>query len=421
MAQYISPSELDGLFKEVYGDSVEQLVPDNAVLIKRIKFREAEKIGDSFHQPVVLSHSHGVTYAAANAGAYSLNDHVALTVKDASVQGSQMTLREAIGYDSLSKAKGGNKKAFQGATELVLATMAESISKRLEIAMLYGQSATGIGEASSSSNTNSTTTVVTMKTAEWADGIWSGMENAKLDAYDSDDDSHVNTNAPLVVSSVDLDARTITLTGNSTDIAALDTDLAAGDAYFHFYGAKGAEMAGLDKIITNTGSLFGIDAGSFNLWKGSSYGAGSAALTMAKVFSAVSKAVVRGLNQDAVLLVNPKTFSNLMDDQADLTRYSGGSREAKNGFQTIKFMAQNGVVEVVPHNMVKEGEAFLIPEKKVRRIGASEVTFKRPGLEDRIFFDLPDRNGVELRCYADQAIFIECPAQAVKITAITNS
>lgn len=421
MAQYLTTTQLDGLFKEVYSDSIKSLLPDNAVLQKIIPFRESEKLGDSYHQPVRLTHSHGVTYNN-DGSAFLLNDHVALTMKDANLTGSEMILREAISYKALAASQGGNKKAFASAVQPTLESMTESIAQRLEMALLYGESDTGIGEADTSSNTNSTTTVLTIKTAEWADGIWSGSEGMKIDIYKSSDDSKLTANAEAVVSSVDLDARTVTITGNATDIAAIDTHLGSGDAYIHPYGAKGAQMSGLDKIITNTGSLFGIDAGTYNLWKGSTYSAGSAALSRTKVNAAISKAVVRGLKTDAVMIVNPKGFADLVDGESSLVRYEGPSdKEGMNGFEKLKFRAQNGIVEVMPSNNVKEGEAFIFPKKKVKRVGASDVDFKTPGNGERVFFNLESRAGVELRCYTDQAVFVECPAQCVKITGIVNS
>lgn len=181
-------------------------------------------------------------------------------------------------------------------------------------------------------------------------------------------------------------------------------------------------MAGVDKILTNTGSLFGINAATYGLWKSSSYAAGGAALTMAKVLSAVGKAVNRGLNEDVMVLVNPITWQNLNSDQAALRSYDNPhSKDSKNGFESITFHGQNGKIEVVSHPCVKEGEGFILPIKKVKRIGSSDITFKTPGREDELFLQLPSNAGVELRLYTNQAIFIESPARCVKITGITNS
>jgi hypothetical protein len=73
------------------------------------------------------------------------------------------------------------------------------------------------------------------------------------------------------------------------------------------------------------------------------------------------------------------------------------------------------------HNIIKQGEAFVLPMKRIKRLGAQDVSFKTPGREDEIFLHLPDNAGFELRNYTDQQIFIETPARTVKITTIVNA
>ncbi len=41
---------LDGLFKDVYGDSLKSLIPDFGILTKKIKFSTSEKLGRDFVQ-----------------------------------------------------------------------------------------------------------------------------------------------------------------------------------------------------------------------------------------------------------------------------------------------------------------------------------------------------------------------------------
>jgi len=423
MAQYNTTSSLNGLFKSVYGDSYKSLMPETAKLLKMLPFKQANKIGKKFEFPVMLSREHGVTYLASGDGVTTLNDHISSVMKNVEVDGSQMIARAAIDYEAAAKAQSG-KDSFINATELLVENLLESISYRQEISFLYGQS--GIGVADSSVNTDSTHTVITLTVASFAAGIWAGSEGAKLNFYNVGGSTLVSSGSDsiFVIDSVDLDNRTITVSGTSTGIAALDTALGSADRDIFFYGAKTKECAGLDKIITNSTSLFGIDASSYALWKGSSYSAGSAALTMAKVLSAVGKAVSKGgLNEKVVCLVNPVTWGNLNSDQAALRKYDGSykSNKSDNGFESIIYHGQNGEIEVLSHPMVKQGEAFIFPPKRVKRIGASDITFQTPGREDEIFLQLPSSNGFELRAYAHQAIVCEMPAKCVKITGITNS
>lgn len=404
MATVNTVSTLSGLFKSVYSDTLINLQPDNAVLQKLVKFKESEKIGKSYEVPVILSSEQGVTYAAAGDGAVSLNSSVAATLKNAAVDGSQIFLRGQIDYEAAQKAA-GSARAFRNATELLLENLMDSGSRRLEIAMTYGQSGLATVSALASQ-------VITITTGQFAAGIWAGMENAVIDVYQGA--TGTVRQAGLVISSVDLDARTITVTGTTTGIVSGDT--------IYFKGAYGKECVGLNKIITNTGTLFGIDASAYALWAGSSYSAGSAALTMSKVLSAVSKAVAKGgLTEDVVLMVNPLTWSNLNSDQSALRQYVDKDSKSVNGFESIDYRGMNGKISVIANPIVKEGEAFVFPPKRIKRIGATEMTFKTPGRDDEIFLQVPDMNAYELRLYCNQSIFCEAPAKCVKITAIVNS
>jgi hypothetical protein len=415
MATVNTTSTLNGLFKEVYADKISNLVPDNAKLTKMIEFSEAERVGNFYHQPVILSQEHGVTYAAAGAGAFSINTPIALSMQDAQIQGSQCLIASRMDYESASKASAGGSKSFVKGTELLLKTMMESLVKRLEISMLYGQS--GLGKiASGTGSTTSRAYVVSQPT--WAAGIWAGTENAQLDCYNAS--TKVNTNLPVTIVSVDPVNRILNVTGNATDLTAIDTAGAGVDLFF--VGSYGQEMAGINAILTNQGTLFGINAGTYGLWKAGQVAVGGA-LTFAKVLSAESMAAGRGLNEDCTLFVSPGAYNNMNADQAALRKYDSkySSSEGENGFEGLVFHAQAGSITVVSHALVKEGDAFLVPLKQVKRIGATDITFKSPGSGDQFFIELQSNAGFELRAYANQAIFIQMPARCVKLTGIVNS
>jgi len=423
MAQYTDPAALDGLFKEVYGDDVISLVPDSAKLVKSIGFVSADKeLGNKYHQPVILSNEHGITYAAADAGAFALNNSVALTMKDAQVQGSQMVLRSSMSYDAAARAS-NSKKAFVKGTELLVENMLETMTKRLELQLLYGGSAGGLGYCDSSATDGTTKTTITLTAASWASGIWAGSENAEVDIYFTS--SKKNSRATLVIEEVNLDNKTIKVVGDADDITDIDgfinTD-GTDTTYIVWRGSYGAEMSGIDKIITNSSSLFGIDASAYNLWKGNSYAVG-AALAIGKVLAGVSRAVERGLDEDVSCYINPLVWKDLNSDLAGLRRFDSSFKEKGiAGNKSIQYHGQNGIIDIVAHNCVKQGEGFIFPTKKAKRIGAVDITFKRPGGGgDQMFRELSNNAGFELRSYTDQAVFIETPARCVKLTGITVS
>jgi hypothetical protein len=416
----LSTANVSAMFKEIYSDNIENLIPEAAKLIKLIPFASREKqLGSKYHQPLIVQNENGVTYSAADQGAYSLEAAVSMQMADAQVSSSQMTLRSSVAHDVLARSQ-NSKGAFIKGTELLVDSMLESITKRLEISMLHGGS--GIGVKASSANINSTSTTVTISSASFAPGIYSGAEGSKIQFYLVSSGALVSsgTDAVFNIDAVDIDAKTIKVSGSATGITALDAS-ASSDIFFK--GSNGAEMAGLKKIITNTGTLFNVSAATYNLWKGNTYDCSGGALTLAKIQAAVSKAVARGLNEKVTLFVNPKGWGNLCDSLNSLRQFDSSYSPAKgeNGVESLVFHSQNGLIEVVSHNLVKEGEAFIVPLKRVKRLGSTEITFSNPMGNGDIFLTLPDSNGFELRVYSDQCIFVEAPARCVYLSNIVNA
>lgn len=406
MAQNNNLSTLNGLFKEVYAAKLEQIIPDGVKLLKTIQFVSRERQnGSLYHQPVVLGLEHGMTYATSG-DAFTLNNAIAGTIKDAQVQGTQLVLRSVLSYTAASRAVGGGAKAFEDSTKFLVSNMLRSMARKLEIELLYGQ--VGIGTvASVASNT------MTITTAEWAPGIWAGAEGMPLDIRTGAAGSSRGT---CSVVSVDMSARTVT-------VDAMPAMVAANDAVF-ISGSFGNEFAGIHKILTNTGVLFNIDASVYNLWKGNSVASTgtSGRLTFDDVNRAVARCVEKGQDGALVLHVNPRTWANLLSDQAALRKYDSGYKSAQfeQGAEALKFHSQNGTIEIMPNIYVKEGYAYLISTEDMIRVGSSDITFKRPGQGDEFFRDLETAAGYELRAFCDQALFCSAPGKLCVITGIVN-
>jgi hypothetical protein len=400
-------STLNGMFKEAYADQLELLIPDGVILLNRIKFMSKDKQpGNLFHQPVILGHEHGVTFASSDDDAFTLQNAVAGVIKDAQIKGNPLVMRSLLGYVSASRAAQGGQKAFMDATKFLVANMLRSMAKKLEIEMLYGQ--VGYGVVASTSGAT-----ITIETAEWAPGIWAGAENMPIEIRDA---TGATSRGTATVTAVNMDTRVITL-------SSLPAGTVATDVVWH-NGAFGNEFAGIHKILTvTTGSLFNINVASYNLFKGNVYVPTSGALSFSKIQSALARAVEKGLDQKVLCLVNPRTWSNLLSDQAALRMYdqSYSSTQLENGAKGIKFHSQNGEIEIVPSIYVKEGYSYCISETDFMRVGSTDMTFRRPSQGDEFFRDLENAAAYELRLYTDQALFCQAPGRSVLITNIVNS
>jgi hypothetical protein len=394
---------LNALQKEVYANGgLNKLMPETRYLMDKIPFDTGDAIGDKYIQPVQLSHSHGFS---TGVGAFSLSDSVGATFAEAQVRSVPVLLRESLAYEAAHRMS-TSKKAFIDGSAVLYSTMMDSHVHRLEVLMRYGGRSLGKVATAAAG-------VITIAAADWASGIWQALEGATLEAFTALTGG-VQHNADLVITAIDIEARTITVSGTSAAVAAGD---------FLFYkGFRGSEMIGIDQIATNTGILHNIDAAQYGLWRSSSYGAGSAALTMPKILSAAAKSSNRGCKEELILLCSNLTFGNLNADQAALRSYDTSySKTGENGFEELKFKAQNGLLTVVGDSMIKEGEAFMFPVKRMKRIGATDLTFKRPGRsDDQVWLELPSNAGYEVRSYSSFGLYCERPAYVTKITGIVN-
>jgi hypothetical protein len=397
---------LNAMFKENYADKIEDLIPDGVKLLNLVKFMPKDKQpGNLYHQPVILGLEHGVTFASSDEDAFNLNAPVAGVIKDAQVRGYPLVLRSVLGYTAASRAAQGGKQAFMDATKYLVSNMLRSVTKKLEIEMFYGQ----MGYALVSSNSG---TVITIQTAEWAPGVWAGAEGMPIEIRDT---TGATSKGEFVVSSVDMDARTVTLNANPGA-------LVSGDVIWH-KGAYGNEFPGVHKILTNSGTLFNINAGTYNLFKGNNYSAGSAALSFNKLNLAAARGVEKGQDGKLIAFVNPRAWSNMMNDQAALRRYDGSysKEKAELGAKSILFHSQNGEIEIHPSIYIKEGYAFLLNIEDWMRVGSQDVSFKRPGQGEEFFRDLENSAGYELRLYTDQAVFCMAPGRSTLVSSIVNA
>jgi hypothetical protein len=311
-----------------------------------------------------------------------------------------------MSYESVFRSE-GKEQAFEETTKYIVMNMMDSIYKKLEIELLYGQDGIGVVAASPAP----TTTSFSITAAEFAPGIWAGSRNMEVDIYNGA--SYVST---AKIQRVDLSTKAVTLQ------TAVTLPVAGNKLYPK--GAYGKQMKGMKQIMQNTGSMFGIDAAQYELWEGTQFALTTPdVLSFAVIQQAITKGVEKGLDKDVTVLCNPGHWDDLLTEQAALRMFDSSykSAEAENGARSIKFHSQNGMVEIVPSIYVKEGHAFIICADDWRRIGSTDVTFKRPGQPDKYFLELQSHAGVELRAYCDQAVLCIKPGRQILVTNLVVS
>lgn len=421
MASTNTKTSMDTMFKYKVAKKVNNLVPASAIVQKLIPaLSQSTKTGRKFLMPVALTLENGVTYGDDTAFAY--NDDVRAVYDEIELDSNPIVVKSRVSLSAANRMA-NDESSFISNMTLRSGNMKESIMKRYEIECLYGK--TGLGTISAKGSIDTGTdpdqVTITFTDATWAPGIWGGMEGSLLEARDpsgllAGTATKQNSNADYTLVTVSVENKQITISGHNTDL----TDLAADDIIF-FKGAYANSFYGIDAQLRNTGTLFGIPAATYNLFVANSSAVGGQ-LTMSKVLKGCAKAVGKGgLAEDAVLLVSCLTFEGLNSDLAALREYDSSykSSEGVVGVGGISYYGQAGRIRIVAHPFVKEGEAFLFPEKGIQRVGATEIKF---GFGDGDYFEKLEGNaGYQLLVQGDWCLLIDKPARCVKYTGITNA
>lgn len=422
MAVTNDQAQLVGIFKDVWKGDIVEAWKFLAPVASRVPFESAAEVGGKYHVPVDLALEGGFTYAAAGTMP-TLIGAIAGFTGNAEVQGAQMYGQAQVGYEAVMSSA-TSEQAVRDATRVVVRRLSRSGVKRLEVDLLHG--GIGIGTANAISGTV-TTRVITVSADTWSAGIWAGMEQAQLDArrtVTTYADTLINTNAPIIITAVNIATREISLSGNATDLTALDTYAAAGTAYMFFRTSSPTNsMTGLHRIAANdTGTLFNISAQQYALWGGNqlpNFGVPN----IDKVLEALSlTASFGGQGLRATLICSPKFYEVLNSDEAALRRYDSSFKrtKAENGFEGLLFNGQTGELEILPHQFQKDGQAVLTCLDEVHRVGAQDFSFVTgTGEGQKIVLHIPNSPAGEMRLQAKQAIYAEAPRHMVNITGVT--
>lgn len=418
------------LFKRVYGD-LHNLLPQDFPLAREIPFSEGRKVGDSFVEAFVLANETGWTLAGTGQDAFDINPAIAGVVKQSSIIPSQVVLTSVIPFAFISRSAGGGEKAFYDGTKHVMQNHIRSHSRLLEAMRIHGQrdaklgyvsyapsgtvyrgatySGSGnvtVGGIAFTAGVNTASKAILLAPGNFAAGLWVGLEGCVIQQLDS-------TNA--VVAS----GKLVSVDADNGIVFVDFVPVAASGLTSHKLAFEGMEankeMVGVHKILENAGTLFGISAQQYALWKANKVDLQKKRFSMKALQEGVAQAVNKGgLDKPLMVAVNPRTFSVLTQDEAALRKYDASYKSAaQNGFEVIEYYAANGLNKIVPHRMIMEGDVHGLEIGDWIRSGSAEISFKVPGLDKEVIFPLENSAGWVVRSFSDQFIMCRAPARQI--------
>jgi hypothetical protein len=395
-----------------------------------LPFAEKQRTGESYVEGVVLTNEVGITMSASGE-LFELNPAVAGVVKQATVNPYVMVLPSVLPWSMASRSN-GSEQAFYNATKFLVKNNLRSHARFRENVYLYGQSDALLGYVSYATATyrgasfvngtgtltlpdNSTVTftnginaaskLILLAPGQFASGFWVSMEGVKVNQVDSS--GNVVASGKLV--SVQNDLGYIGVDFTPVAASSLTSYRLCYD------GMQNAQDSiGIQKILSTTGSLFGIPTSQYSLWKANVQNYAGSNFTLQKYNTAVANlANVSALEGELVTYLNPRSWATITNNAAGLRMLDDSYKaDFETGFESISFKSQNGKSTFIAHRSVKEGDAFSLYLPCWSISGSAQVSFSIPGMPNagQLIFPLENQAGYAFRSYSDTYIFCNAPA-----------
>jgi len=261
-------SDLQPDLKVIY-DEFKDLMPGEAVLQKMAGFskQSLSELGRSFNFPVMVRNEWGLSLNGSSGAVVSLASPQNGLLQEAVVTPYEQVFRGYLSWIAATRGSSAGQKAFLKTSALKMKNLLDQSRRVTEIHMLHGQE--GIATVKSLSSQT-----ITLQAGSTAPAILSLLENAIIYVMQSDNTTLRQKN--LTVTAVDTSPTngeyTITVSGTVTGIANNDIVYLQG-CESTATPAPTSEMLGIHKLIaTQTGNVWGIASGTYNLWRGNAQG-----------------------------------------------------------------------------------------------------------------------------------------------------
>jgi hypothetical protein len=441
MASQVSKDGIIDIFKLVYGKA-NDLRPLDDIVDKLLTYSASTKVGSYYVEDFVLGDSVGITFAGSAQDAFAIKPAIPGNVKQSKIQPTQTVLSDILSWGFMSRSAGGGEKAFYDGTKLIMGNHLKSHNKLVSISKIYGQADALLGYVSyapsgtiyrGAAYSGAGTVTLTKSdgsTIAFTNGI-NVAEKAVLFAPGSFAAGHWIAKRGIVVKFVDsnnavLVSATLSSVDSRLGIIYLNEDITlaspsavsgSGSVRVCFDGwENGSTMVGMNKILTNRSTLFDISASQYELWRGNVFNVQNKALNLKAIVEGIGDAVnAGGLDQGLDVIVNPRTFGRLTNDESALRKYDAkySSNNAENGFENIIYYAANGQNRISASNKIKEGEAYGLVQEDWICGGSQLPSFKVQGIDMDVIIPLPENAGFSIRSYGDVYVLCRRPAKQI--------
>jgi len=420
-----------GNFKERYHKFINPLAEQNSFAEHLEYIPQEFRPGLGYNVAVVTRNEHGQT-ADITSTAFAFKSAIDSKVENARLDGATVGIVGNVPYDVSFKGNNGAGQGNQGGAfwkpyDLKVKMLVQSANLYRELLLMYGAGGAAFTTAAANIGVFATTPTPAgtyaagtatgaITVATNAPGLWNMMLGAKVDIYNG---STLSRSA-VEVKGYNPETGLLTL-GDHADATGTGAGTVPVAGYYivpHGWLTKSA--VGLQAQLSNTTTMFGIDAATVPMWRPIQLSVGGA--MTANVITGLAARLANNGGRGGKLFVSPATFADLVKDTIALQRYTENTAKVKRqGAGQIAFETPVGPIEVVAHRYMKQSIAFFLPDGLAKRVGSTDVTFKGDGPNEFFFLELPSNAGYQLRVMQNQSAFIEIPYHAAILTGIVNS
>lgn len=414
------------LLKRTFGNPVDPIASDDTIASDIDFVPQEKKPGEKYTFPVRLQHEGGATYNSDHS-AFTIGAAIDSVEKTAELEGAEIAVYGNIPTGMMTKmnaSKGESGRAYDQAMGRKLVYLMEAAELRREIALLYGAGAAGLANLGvvEAVATPAAAGVVTVSItrASYIGGLWPQMIGLPFDFFTGGGTPH-NVGFAMTLTGVNKSNTRLTFTSAQAPTNTEAATILQGDQIF-FRGSRATSCVGLQAILENTGSLFGISAATYPQWKAETSSVGGN-LTFDKVVEGLAGASENGASDGVTLYVSGRQWTDLMTDEAALVRRMKDDQKSyKRGANSIEFESLVGPIKIKVHRYMKQGIAMAITTGDANRVGSTDITFRAPGSKNEWFYrELDTQMGCQVRCYQDQGLVLEKPFHCTLFTSITSS
>ena len=325
--------DLNALFKEVYRDKVENLVPEGIQLLKDIPFSEQEKIGESLQVAVRASDEANFTFTNDTVSAVALNEAIPARYLTAEVVPTTIVLRAQLSYQQAAKTA-AKKKAIEVGTQQIFDSLKLTMDRKLEDVFFNGSEDIfpldevdrRVGNPTRNPDVNIVAGTDLLRFVTAMVPLWDAGEdteriaNTEIEIYVGalgglEDRPGVSQGDRIAsgirIKSINADRRTLTLDTTNVVLGGTTIETKGSDVLrFIVRGEADHSLLGLEQLLTTTDNLYGIPVNDVSgYFTPGAYEVGGA-LTVDHIVKAAEVAVPNGLEGRAVLYVNTAAFNN---------------------------------------------------------------------------------------------------------------